>query len=559
MPNRRQFLSYAALGASGLFPEGLFAKQPKKNRHPNVLFIICDDLNDSIRGMSGRPQAITPNIDELGSRGVRFNNAHCNAQACGPSRASLWTGLYPHTTGYFGHDQNSNHWRKNPTLRKAETIFEYFKTRGYSIAGTGKIFHNGQEDKSAWSSTGAISGFAGNSDFGPNPWDGVSKESWGALKAFGHPSMPKELRENWTEGFGPLSDVPTIPPNPATGAPGYTGWALKSKPFRYVNEEDRDLMPDEASTLWAMSKLRSASETPFFLAVGYNRPHVPRYAPKKYFDMYPLETIELPPYLEDDLKDVPRSLYTLPDNPDLLMPRAKALPALLAAGGVDLWKRWIQSYLACVTFVDDQVGQILHALNSGPHKDNTVIVFTSDHGYHMGEKDHLSKFTIWEETTHIPLIIAAPGVSKAGAVCYKPVSLVDLYPTLCDLCGLTTDISGRPNRLPVDGYSLRPFLLNPEHGSWDGPSVALASNEGLPFKVSAAAPIDEQIFSVRDERYRYTLSYDGEEEFYDLLEDPNCWENRTGEDRYKKQKAVLRATLIQMTGRSVSGPFNASP
>lgn len=553
--NRRDFLRVAGVSAASL---GLSMSShaatagthdAKIQGRPNVLIIICDDLNDSVERMGGHPQAKTPSIDALTRRGVRFVNAQCNAPICGPSRASVWTGLYPHTTGYYGYKQQHNDWRNNHVLKDSVTVFEHFKSHGYDVYGTGKVFHNGHEDWSVFRRDDVYGGFEGfgvEPDFGPWPWDGKSWHYWNRPLEVPHPSVAHYDRTGWSS-FGPLSDVPDVPPDPEKGTPGYDGWMCFRRPFRYVSETDRDLMPDEQSARWVSWRLADLDrERPFMMTVGMNRPHQPWYAPQKYFDMFPLDEIELPPYLENDLEDCPEILWKDP-NSGARTGYARALDLLLNAGGTEFWKRWIQAYLACVAFVDDQVGTIVQALEANGFLDNTIIVFTSDHGWHMGEKNHLSKNTTWEETTRVPLVVVAPGLTEAGGTCEAPVSLIDLYPTLNDLCELSTDPNAKGNRIPLDGHSLQPLLKHPAKGQWNGPPVALSCRYG-PDDLAVDEPgrPERQHFSVRSTHWRYTRCSNGEEELYDHRTDPHEWHNLASEPRHVRIKRDLYDELLKL-------------
>ena len=487
-----------------------------QNDMTNVIIIICDDLNDSVEGMGGHIQAQTPNIDRLIDMGVQFTNAHANAPICGPSRASLWTGIYPSKTGYYGHNQQQNRWRNFPIMTDAITIMEHYNNNGYKLYGSGKVFHNGHEDNSVFNQP--LDG--GPSSFGPFPWDGSTMHSWGKPQAFGHSIMPPNIRDSKWGGFAPLSEIPTVD--------DYTGWMKDwEEPwgFQYESEMDRGLMPDEITSIWVSEKLTETHDNPFFIVAGMNRPHTPRYAPKEFFDMFPLETIILPPYLENDLNDTPSILWENNYQSSALT-RFLADSSETDIGSEMWWKKWVQSYLACVAFVDHQVGVILDSLENSQYADNTIVIFTSDHGYHMGEKNFLSKTTIWEESTRIPLVVYAPGVSVAGEKVAHPVSLIDIYPTLIDLSALPENPNIGGNGYLLDGYSIRPFLENPINGTWNGPPVALNHLHGnVNPDDNIPSPIAENHHSVRSSRYRYTLTSDGEEEFYDHLNDPNEWNN----------------------------------
>ena len=487
-----------------------------QNDVTNVIIIISDDLNDSVEGMGGHAQAQTPNINRLIDMGVQFTNAHANAPICGPSRASLWTGMYPSKTGYYGHNQQQNRWRNFPMMTDAITIMEHYSNNGYKLYGSGKVFHNGHEDNSVFNQP--LDG--GPSSFGPFPWDGSTMHSWGKPLAFGHSIMPPNIRDSKWGGFAPLSEIPTVG--------NYTGWMKDwEEPwdFQYESEMDRELMPDEITSIWVSEKLNETHDDPFFIVAGMNRPHTPRYAPKEFFDMFPLETIILPPYLANDLNDTPSILWEN-NNQSSALTRFLEDSAETDIGSEMWWKKWIQSYLACVAFVDHQVGVILDSLENSQYAENTIVIFTADHGYHMGEKNFLSKTTIWEESTRIPLVVYAPGVSVAGEKVSHPVSLIDIYPTLIDLSALPENPNIGGNGYLLDGYSFRPFLENPINGTWNGPPVALNHLHGIVNPANnIPSPIAENHHSVRSSRYRYTLTSDGEEEFYDHLNDPNEWNN----------------------------------
>jgi arylsulfatase A-like enzyme len=330
--------------------------------------------------------------------------------------------------------------------------------------------------------------------------------------------------------FGPLSDIPSFEPDVDTRIPGFQGWHLAGEAFRYISEEDRDLTPDERCAEWAIEVLNRSHERPFFLAVGFNRPHVPMYAPKKYFDLFPLDTIQMPPYLSDDFRDCARALL------DSDRKGWQNFRLLHAANGELMWKRWIQAYLANVAFVDDQLGRILDALDRSPYSDNTIVFFTSDHGFHMGEKDWLFKNSLWEEATRVPLVIKAPDVAIAHRCCDHPVSLVDIYPTLIDLCRLPEDPHAQGNGRSLDGFSLKPFLEDPDRSDWAGPSAAitLLSARGGPH------------FSIRSRRWRYTLCGNGEEELYDHAVDPHEWHNLADHSEHERVKTTLRKQLLSM-------------
>ena len=263
--------------------------------------------------------------------------------------------------------------------------------------------------------------------------------------------------------------------------------------------------------------------------------------PQLYFDRFPLADIELPPYRADDLDDAPEIVR------DLFEYGFERFEMVRAAGGVELWKRWIQAYLACVSFVDDQVGVLLDALEESEVADNTIVVFTGDNGYHMGEKDTLFKGTLWEESTRVPLIVSAPGVGPVGATCERAVSLVHLYPTLADLCGLPLSPNAHSGGLPLDGTSLASLLRDPQ-SAWDGPAVAVSTYATKASAIARyGAEIGESQFSVRGDRWRYTRYGDGSVELFDHEQDPNEWENRAGDEETAVEQAAMKAVFDRVT------------
>jgi len=516
-------------------------EKKSSSEKPNVLYIMCDDLNDWVEGMGGHPQAITPNIKELAQTGIMFTNAHSNDPVCAPSRASLFTGIYPHSSGLYSFER----WMRNPTLQNCKTIMEHFRDNGYLVIGTGKLLHH--NDTSLWDE------FGNETDYGPYAFNGnyIEGDYWNGLMP--HPGVAAPFRdEGAVDGsFGPLSDVPVV--KPEGDKPGYKGWWKGTGPFKYESEENRDLMPDEENALWIKNKLKQLEEKdpgkPFFLAVGFIRPHTPLYAPKKYFDMFPLENIRLPEYLENDLDDCADDLVNnngYPKGPRHYNSLKESYPVV-----EDGLKKYVQAYLACVSFLDAQIGLVLDALENSPFKDNTIVILTSDHGYHIGEKDQIFKHTLWEESTRIPFIIKVPGTNNPGSRCDHPVSLIDIYPTLADLCELSDNTIKNSQGKRIDGYSLRPFLKNPQEMEWAGPEVALTAILSGNVKEGNNIPMEvkDQHFSVRSRDWRYTLTSNGGEELYDHVSDPNEWHNLAGDTAYNNVRQEMRRELLRMTGR----------
>ncbi len=422
----------SALAALSLFAIQAHADAEK----PNILLISVDDLNDWVGCLGGHPQALTPNMDRLAERGTLFTNAHCQSPVCNPSRASMMTGRYPHSTGiYF----LSPDLRKAPALEGVLTMPEHFAKNGYQTLSVGKIFHGG--DQRFFQEYGG-----NNGGFGPRPEKKISQPH-------GHPL--------WDWGVYP------------------------------ENDED---MPDTKAAAWAAEKLAQEYEKPFFMGVGFYRPHVPMYAPQKWFDLHPRDAIQLPEILESDREDL--SAYAI----DLTNVKHVS-PEHAWVKSAGQWEHAVQSYHASVSFVDHCVGQVLDALDASPHAKNTIIVLFSDHGFHLGEKGRWAKRTLWEDGTRVPVIISAPGFAS-GQRSDRPVELLDVFPTLLEMAGLSPD-------LKQEGQSVVPLLHDPD-AEWDHPAI------------TSFGPGN---YSVRTTRYRFIEYLDGSREFYDHSNDPHEWTN----------------------------------
>ena len=439
---------------------------------PNVLFLAVDDMKDWVGCLGGYEGTVhTPNIDRLAKRGTLFTNAHCASPKCAPSRAAIMTGLRPSTTGLY----DNGHWWL-PNLPDVVTIPAHFRKHGYHVVGAGKIFHH----------------TAGNNP--PNQWDDFFRltfrnDPWFRGVKLNYPwsqsgPYPKEFPFSSVKGLGHEND-----------------WGSLGIP-----EKDYD---DTLSADYAVGFLKQKQDRPFFLACGLFRPHLPWYVPQKFFDLYSLDEIRLPQVRDDDLQDLPT------EGQKLARARRSDFETISDVGR---WKHAIRAYLASISYADEQLGRVLDALDASPSAAHTVIVLWSDHGWHLGEKGHWHKSTLWEEATRVPLVISAPGY-RCG-VCTRPVSLLDLYPTLNELCGLEAVKCH-------DGLSLVPLLRDPGT-EWKRPAV-------IEFKRGNAA--------VRSDRYRYIRYHDGGEELYDHNADPHEWNNVAANAEYAAIKAELTAWL----------------
>ncbi len=499
----------------------------QNNDRPNIVLIIIDDLNDYTGFLGGHPQAKTPHMDTLAKEGTVFTNAHTNAPICAPSRASMLTGIYPHVSQNFWFDN----WTSNEVLKNSKSIAQFMSDNGYRTYATGKIMHH--RVNSEWDEYGIAN------DFGPYAYNGK--------RVVVHPLMPEGYTEDKNDGlFMSLADVPNV--KATDDAPGYNGWydVKNGKPFKYINDDERDLLNDELSAEWVLEKLKnidnSEQEKPFFIAVGFVRPHTPLVAPQKYFDMYPLETLKAPIIKENDNND---THYESTLN---WAPWAKHFQELKASyEDIDYGlRKYVQAYLACVSFVDDQVGKVMNALRKSSFNENTVVILVSDHGYNHGQKNFLYKNTLWEESTRVPMIIRDLRIGKSiGKRVNHPVSLIDVYPTIADISEIHSSNTKNDSGKSLSGYSLKPFLDNPNNPKWDGPNIALTVVRG---KKQSIVP-GEQSYSVRSEKYRYILYFNGEEELYDHTNDPYEWTNLATNIKYHQIKADLKNQMQQLLNK----------
>ncbi len=447
------FLGPAAIAAESQLP-----------RRPNVLFIAIDDLRDWVGYLGTNSQVKTPHLDRLAARGLAFTRSYCAAPVCNASRAALLSGLRPSTTGVY---ENNVDWRR-VIPADATTLPLYFKQSGYYCAGAGKIYHGGYDRRSDWD-------------------DYLSR---GGIDPEDVKGQAKVKRKN---------------PAKVEGGDGGVGGIR----FQPLDCDDQD-MADYRTVSYCLKHLERPHDKPLFLACGLVKPHMPWNVPRKYYDMYPLDRIELPKVPENDLEDIPPA--------GVRMARPQGDHAQILQSG--RWKDAVQGYLATITFCDAMVGRLLDGFDKSPFRDNTIVVLWSDHGWHLGEKQHWRKFALWEEATRSPLIWVVPGVTKPGSVCDRSVDFMHIYPTLCDLCGL-------PTPKHVEGKSLRPLLANPR-APWDKPALTT-------YKLKNHA--------VRSDSWRYIRYENGAEELYDHAADPHEWSNLARQSEHLAKKAELARWL----------------
>lgn len=474
MPTRVVLRLLLAVAAVLTGAEAALAQQPAPGR-PNVLLIMSDDLNTDL-GTYGHPLVKTPNIDRLAQRGVRFDRAYNQFPLCNPSRASMMTGLRPDTIRIY---ELVTHFRQiKPDV---VTLPQMFKRNGYVAARVGKIYHYGVP--------GQI-GTPGLDD--PPSWDAT-------VNPRGIDKDEEPLLTNYTPQRGP---------------------GLGSALAFYASPARDDEHTDGKVASETIALLERNKDRPFFIAAGFYRPHCPYIAPSKYFDMYPLDKIAVPPVSADALSQYPvAALFTRPPNWGLTEQQEREV---------------IRAYYASISFMDANVGRILDALDRLGLAENTIVVFMSDHGYNLGEHGQWMKQSLFERSAQNPLILAGPGVRAKGKASPRLVEYLDLYPTLADLAGLTA-----PNDL--EGRSLLPLLKDPK-ATWNHPALTQVQ------RGNAAAGFFMG-YSIRTERWRYNEWEDGKRgtELYDEKGDPGELHNLASDPKFEKTVKEMHALLVRST------------
>ncbi|WP_325176383.1 sulfatase [Pelagicoccus mobilis] len=443
-------------------------------KKPNVLLIAVDDLNDWIGALNGHPDTKTPNIDRLARRGTLFSNAHCQAPICNPSRTSLMFGMRPSTTGFYDNKPNS---AQTPRFyNRHVSMPRHFGENGYLTMTTGKLYHASKLPKG---------------DFeveGPRPGQ-------------------------WIDYDEPVQ----------TDRPDHMHWLWDFGPQSYEEEK----FADYTDASWAIDQLEKNYDRPFFLSLGFYRPHVPFFSPERVYNHPDLAgELQLPLVKSDDLDDISEHAKKIIYSP------YPASQDWVEQNDNEKWYEAMRAYLACIRWTDEQVGRVLDALDKSPHADNTIIVFYADHGFHLGEKRHWAKWTLWERSTRVPYIISLPGGEK-GQVVDQPVELLSIYPTLIDLCGLEENSE-------LEGNSVAPLLEDSE-SEW--PHAAITT-------------LFQNNHSVRTKDWRYISYADGSEELYDHRVDSNEWTNLAGDPEKKAKIEELRKLLPQKNVEQYTRPKN---
>ncbi|TWT50630.1 Choline-sulfatase [Rubripirellula amarantea] len=430
---------------------------------PNVLMICIDDLNDWVEPLGGHPQVKTPAMAELASRGMNFRNAHCQSPLCNSSRTSLMTSRRPSSTGIYG----LGPWFRNvDEFRNITTLPQHFARAGYETYSAGKVYHGGYFQKTP---------------------EGIEVE-------FQHVGPPGRA------GIGPPKKL--VPPTPGGDHP-LVDWGV-------FDHEESD-KGDYQVASWVVDQIgEMESSKPFFMACGFFLPHVPCHTTPKYWDMYPDETLIMPPIDHVERSDCsPFSWYLHWELPE---------PRLSWLEDNNEHRNLVRAYLSCITFMDTQIARVLEALDQSPYADNTIVCLWSDHGWHLGEKNISGKNTLWERSTHVPLIFVGPGIESG--VCEQPAELLDVFPTLADLAGLEVPAE-------LEGVSLKPQVVDPSESR--RPAVT-EHNPGN--------------YAIRDQRYRLIRYADGSEELYDMVADPNEYSNIIDDSKHAEAASRLREFYI---------------
>jgi len=473
-PMKKQL--FVLLWALATATTALAADDAKPASKPNVLFIVIDDLNDYVSILANYPGVKTPNLDKFARSSMTFTHAYCAAPICNPSRTAFISGIAPYRSGIYGNNQRMT---ASKLVVDSVLLPEQFKRAGYYTMWNGKFFH---------------------SEPGPQRRQQMWDDTEGGKGTYGPPAKHET--------------IPSTIHHPPMFS--YEAW----------DGPDTDF-PDYQHMLINEKRLGKKYEKPFFMVYGIYRPHNPWTAPKRFFDMHPLDTLVMP--------NVPTNV--LDDLPPLGKEYARYPVNFQQLKDAGQWKPVVQSYLACISFMDYNLGRVLDALDHGPNSSNTIVCLVADNGFHMGEKEHFAKYALWEKTTHILCSWRVPGITAPGSVCDATVNLLDLYPTFNELCALP------PVSQQLDGKSLVPLLKNPKT-EWNRPAVTT---------------YQQNDHAIRDDRWRYIRYHDGSEELYDDLNDPNEWTNVVSKAANVEVKTRLAQWLPKENAPPAGGAKGGNP
>jgi len=453
------------------------SKVPRQGDLPNILFIIIDDHPANMVSVLDESIVQTPNMERLADRGTWFTRGYNAAPVCAASRAAFLSGVHPSNSGVY---YNAQGWRrKDSPIADAVSLPGLFLRNGYITAGYGKIDHSPYQ-------------FDPPNDFTPG-------------YRIGH----RDRNHNFHRDAD-LAEF-AIPETLKTPDPDYLATQFGALPDDWDLDDPEKMQEDTHHANSTIAFLQEEHDQPFFVTCGFWRPHTRRIVPKRYFDMYPLDEIEIPAgYKAGDLEDVPA--------PGRWRATKRGTHAAIVNSG--LWKESLQSYYAATSYVDEQIGRVLDALEASPYADNTIVVFAGDNGYHGGEKDMWAKFALWEQTNRVAFAISVPGYPVQTL--HTPVSLIDIYPTLLTLTGLE-----QPGEQQLDGIDLTPLLK----GETDDRGRPVLSTYG------------KGNHSIRDRRFRYIRYANGDEELYDHGRDPYEWTNLANNPKFDRYKQALAAQL----------------
>jgi len=469
------------------------------NARPNVLLIVCDDLNTHV-STSGYPHIQTPAFDRLAAAGMTFRRAYCQYPVCGPSRASFLSGLYPQSNGVLSNDADIRQTRPGTM-----PMPQRFKEAGYWTARTGKIFHNDKTNPDqAWDA---------NPERFNNDEMPMVVEARKKFEAQHGPSDKGKLRKLWKEQYAKLGTQTRGQQMPGYGPTGLT------------DDQHKDGKNAIQVATWLDDK--AYGDKPFFIACGIHKPHVPFLAPDKYFAMYPRESLKYTPAPPGFWDQAPRMA---------LVHRYKGFGFELGVENDPLRRAYMQAYHACITFIDAQIGRVFDALKRNGHWDDTIIILTSDHGYQLGEHYMWGKETLFDVCDRVPLVIRVPksiksGPTTPGATSEGLVELLDLYPTLAELCDVKAPAA-------LQGRSLVPMLRDPAARVKDVAYTVVSRGD----KLGKA---------IRTDRWRYAKWPDGEE-LYDLQNDPRETKNLAKSKPHAATLKDMRAKLAETDARAQS-------